>query len=656
MSQPPPLHFPPEYVAQRRANDVPIPTDRAPPRRQPTRARSQSNAANLRRAKTLTRPERGIAPAPLINPPLLSSGGSLPSNQPSKNPADSWDAWRIFSHIVTFWAPPFLLSSIGGLKDKPSRQAWREKVALCFLAIVLGGTVGFATMGLDRVLCPQNAKTDLNTFAAINSTDTIGTVGIQGRQFNITAAKITQVNWYTVAKAFPGQDTTLNFTRTAADFPLCKGLNFKAAKDEPCDNTVNKCVLGAPNNATFLTEGIFPTGRTIGYDWDHISAFKYYLVVDGTVLNFEPYMRANPKPVANDAVDIAIRTVLSDQPTTGGKDGTKLFYNRAELQQAVPCLVQRYYAGDIDKISAGCFISTLFLYVSLVVIMGIVFARFAMACVFNWFMSSRLIAAPKNLNRRVISPAVMPEGANMNVDSKNGTAPWAAAGGGGANGRKPKAALTKTPKSATALIPSETTAPVISMATIGDELFCVCLITCYSEGEESIRGTLDSISMTTYSDTRKLLFVVCDGMITGAGEKRSTPDICVGLLEADPRFGNPAPMSYVAVGLGAKRENRAMVYAGHYSGSPTFFNSRLVLTRCAYSGQGQEDSDGDSRQVRYRCGSNERQEARQPRQAGLAAHAYELFLARHVQRSNEPARLRPVPQTPGTDGCHSGLL
>lgn len=561
MSQPPPIHFPPEYLAQRPRHDVPIPTNRAPPRRQPTRGRSQSNAANLRRAKTLTRPERGVAPAPLINPPLLSSG---PSNQPNKSPADSWDAWRIFSHVVTFWAPPFLLSSIGGLKDKPSRQAWREKVALCFIAIILGGTVGFATMGLDRALCPQNAKTDLKTFAAINSTVTIGTVGIHGMQFNITTSKITQVNWYAVAKALPGQDVTLNFTRTTADFPLCKGLNFRAAKDEPCDNTVNKCVLGEPNNATFLSEGIIPTGRTIGYDWAYVSAFKYYLVINSAVLNFESYIRAHPTPVANDEVDSVIRTILSEQPSTGGKDGTKLFYNRAELQQAVPCLVQRYYAGNIDKITTGCFISTLFLYVSLVVIMGIVFARFAMACVFSWFMSSRLIAAPKNLNRRVISPAVMPEGANVNVDSKNGTAPWAVARHEG--GRKLKA-VPKTPKSTTALIPPERTAPVISMATIGDELFCVCLVTCYSEGEESIRSTLDSISLTTYSDTRKLLFVVCDGMITGAGEKRSTPDICVGLLEADPRFGNPAPMSYVAVGLGTKRENRAMVYAGHYSAS-----------------------------------------------------------------------------------------
>jgi chitin synthase len=104
----------------------------------------------------------------------------------------------------------------------------------------------------------------------------------------------------------------------------------------------------------------------------------------------------------------------------------------------------------------------------------------------------------------------------------------------------------------------------MSLAQIGRELFAVCLVTCYSEGEESIRTTLDSISAANYSDKRKLLFVVADGMITGAGEKRSTPDICVSLLEPDPRFGNPIPMSFLSVGVGPKSENRAMVYAGHY--------------------------------------------------------------------------------------------
>ena len=42
-----------------------------------------------------------------------------------------------------------------GIKEKQSRQAWREKVTLCWIAVILGGIVGFATMGLQRALCPN---------------------------------------------------------------------------------------------------------------------------------------------------------------------------------------------------------------------------------------------------------------------------------------------------------------------------------------------------------------------------------------------------------------------------------------------------------------------------------------------------------------------
>jgi chitin synthase len=250
-----------------------------------------------------------------------------------------------------------------------------------------------------------------------------------------------------------------------------------------------------------------------------------------------------------------------------GKDGTRLFYSRSDIQAAVPCIKQRYYAGNIDKVTPGCFVTTLFLYVGLIVILGLVFVRFIMACFFNWFLSERLAGTPNSqeLNRSAISPAVMPEGANLSVDNKNGTAPWAA--GQKKLGKPSKIGRSMALSSATLINQdgSSGTAPIMSLAQIGAELFAVCLVTCYSEGEESLRTTLDSISTTTYSDARKLLFVVADGMITGAGEKKSTPDICVSLLEADPRFGNPIPMSYCAVGSGAKVQNRAMVYAGHYS-------------------------------------------------------------------------------------------
>jgi chitin synthase len=317
------------------------------------------------------------------------------------------------------------------------------------------------------------------------------------------------------------------------------------------------------------------TSLLVGYDWEQVAVMRDYLVIDGSVLNMGPYMKLHPTAIPGDEVDIAIRTVLRTQASASGKDGTRLFYHRPDLQAAVPCLKQRYHAGNIDKITPGCFAANLLLYAGLVVILTLVVIRFIMACVFNWFLSARLAGPPdsRQLNRKAISPSVMPEGANVSVDNRTGTAPWAS---GKKLGKSPSKKMTMQSASSTTLINSDTP-PVMNLAQIGPELFAVCLVTCYSEGEESLRTTLDSISLTDYPDSRKLLFVVADGMITGAGETKSTPDICVGLLEADPRFGNPIPMAYGSIGTGAKCQNRAMVYAGHYSAYLIFPSSLAYM-------------------------------------------------------------------------------
>jgi chitin synthase len=224
-----------------------------------------------------------------------------------------------------------------------------------------------------------------------------------------------------------------------------------------------------------------------------------------------------------------------------------------------------------------------------VVILGVVFARFIMAVVFNWFLSARLCrpVTDSELRRKGISPNIMPEGANVAIGNGNGTAPWANAKRGGSNKIKTQApAVPAKDYSATQWAEkqgdrlgmiSQNGGPLIQLSQIGAELFAICLVTCYSEGEASIRNTLESIANTSYSDSRKLLFIVCDGMITGQGESLSTPDICVGMLDADPRFGDPMPMGYIAVGSGSKRENRALVYAGHYGEQGG--NPHKVMTR-----------------------------------------------------------------------------
>ena len=124
----------------------------------------QSSGTKLQRGKTLTRPERHVAPAPLINP----NDPTTPA-APVSQPKASWfRPWTFFAHLVTFWAPPFLLSACG-VRDKASRQAWREKFALCSIALILAGGVGFATVGLNRVLCPDSGASTPDQFIALGS-------------------------------------------------------------------------------------------------------------------------------------------------------------------------------------------------------------------------------------------------------------------------------------------------------------------------------------------------------------------------------------------------------------------------------------------------------------------------------------------------------
>lgn len=42
------------------------------------------------------------------------------------------------------------------MKEPAKQRAWKEKVALCSIIIMLGGFVGFATIGLNRTLCPAD--------------------------------------------------------------------------------------------------------------------------------------------------------------------------------------------------------------------------------------------------------------------------------------------------------------------------------------------------------------------------------------------------------------------------------------------------------------------------------------------------------------------
>lgn len=165
-----------------------------PQETRPTAGFRKQSGSLLRRGKTLTRPERAVAPVPLINPRLSTpglsnspvAGGQLGSRGGSSggnvaiagtstfgHPADrrgiNW--WKVSSMAFTWWIPDVFLRKAVKLDSDATRQAWREKVAFCWIAVILGALVGFITMGLQRTLCPEKAANSSKRLSRLGKTD-----------------------------------------------------------------------------------------------------------------------------------------------------------------------------------------------------------------------------------------------------------------------------------------------------------------------------------------------------------------------------------------------------------------------------------------------------------------------------------------------------
>jgi chitin synthase len=75
---------------------------------------------------------------------------------------------------------------------------------------------------------------------------------------------------------------------------------------------------------------------------------------------------------------------------------------------------------------------------------------------------------------------------------------------------------------------------------MAQDKFVVCMVPAYTEGEDQLRKGLDSLTALQYDNKRKLIFVVCDGMIVGGGNDRPTPKIVLDILGVDPKIDPPA--------------------------------------------------------------------------------------------------------------------
>ncbi|KAJ2613532.1 hypothetical protein H4S08_002159 [Coemansia sp. RSA 1365] len=461
--------------------------------------------ATLRRGRTMVRNERQQKVEPMI-----------------KKEKRQLTPWVIYSRIISFWAPGVLLAKLGKMPDAGMQQAWREKIALVSLIVLVCAAVVYLTIFLAMTFCPQSvAKTQDNVFHYNDEFSGPGVIGIRGLAYSTESATWKSSLDFTPV---PGQDLTPYFN---LPFPeSCRSselAGLRAPMYDVCSNNNGNdgCPLGDVDKAIKENNLTKMNDRPVGYDWDDVQSG--FFVLNGHVLNLTPYlMVVDKKAKSGDILDEAIFGAAN----SGLVDATLLFQRTSQMKAAADCLTDRFSAGLLAKDTPGCFAVNLFNYVALAIIGGIVLTRFFMAVIFQYFLSWQLVRRPP---RNKVRPL-----------SYNAAAPW--------SGKKP-----------------QTGGANINLGKGDeDELYTIMLVTCYSEGDESIRGTCDSLCGTDFSDSRKLLFIVADGIIKGSGNDRTTPDICVDLIEQEDAFRDPQPCSYLAVAAGSKQHNMAKVYCGYY--------------------------------------------------------------------------------------------
>lgn len=90
----------------------------------------------------------------------------------------------------------------------------------------------------------------------------------------------------------------------------------------------------------------------------------------------------------------------------------------------------------------------------------------------------------------------------------------------------------------------------------------VILIPCYSEDQDSLKRSIDSVLNLEYDNRKKFLVLVADGAVTGCGNKSSTPDILKTILGIK---SSTQGHIYQSVSSECNELNKAELYFGHYA-------------------------------------------------------------------------------------------
>lgn len=434
--------------------------------------------------------------------------------------------WVGLTWALTFWIPSFMLRYIGRMKRPDVRMAWREKFVLCFFILLFNGIIIFWIIWFAILLCPEYNKVWSLEEVQSHTADTQFFVSIHGKVYDITkfwklqhsdisGLKTTQDRM----EPYAGQDLSYLFPPPMEQ--ACQGLDVKADMILQINDTEAAQALGTGLHRRNL------------YANTKLNDVNWY------VATFLPRMR---KYVKGDVV--YTRSAIS----SGAKDSNKPW---------------GIYHGEIFDLTDYVYTAEIF--------------NVKSAGAANWNF----------LNQKVVDVFVDNPGTDISdlldevyeKDITNGTEKTAIKNClqnmfyiGKVDTRK--AARCQANGIILVVFAGIITAVIVvkflaalqlgskRKPTMQDK-FVICQIPAYTEGEDSLRKALDSLTALQYDNKRKLLCVICDGMVVGGGNDRPTPNIVLDILGVDPKIDPPA-LPFKSVGEGSAQLNYGKVYSGLY--------------------------------------------------------------------------------------------
>ncbi|KAJ2639054.1 hypothetical protein GGF40_001160 [Coemansia sp. RSA 1286] len=458
---------------------------------------------------------------------LALAAHNEPDDEPEQPASRSRKLWVAFTWLCTWLVPSAFLTWCGRIKRRDQRMAWREKVALCMIIFWSCAFVVFWIVALGLILCPRQHVYSIAELTSHN-TDSDALIAIRGEVFDVKDYNHMGVQFkYLLDRSYLGQDQSevfpyqLSFVCPFPDLDPRLSFQFKPKLYSPAYYHDHRWWRHPTEKGYNYYQ--FRLMRILRQNYA-----KGHIAVDPKELKLEG--EGNSK---NNAGQNLRRCIIHDEiyDLTQYIDHQGVPYLVSDTQNSTNSIGTRRFLDenvyDMFDQNPGTDISEMW---------------------DNYFADK---PEQKAMHIQCLRGAFYVG----KVDQRKSARCYAA-----------NYLLLAASIALVAVIFFKFVA-ALQFGTRRDpepsKNFVICNVPCYTEGEDSLKHTINSLAELKYDDKRKLLFIVCDGMIMGSGNDRPTPRIVLDILGVGSDQ-EPEALSYIALGEGSKEHNMAKVYSGLY--------------------------------------------------------------------------------------------